>query len=158
MINRTGFKQPYDVALLTYSVLKRLGCGDVDSFGQRLRSQKVQYFAQLFRVSPPYPFNLYLRGPYSPDLAHDLFLIKNKKIKVSTIRFIPKELEERFNELKGFIDKHSTIRDLEVIATLHWLIRVAKLSESVSLGKLKELKRPPDKELDYAAKIVKTLP
>ncbi|MFH1392437.1 MAG: hypothetical protein ABIG90_02020 [bacterium] len=75
------FKKQYDDTLLAYSVLKRLGAGNVNIFKERLKSQKIQYFAQLFEVSPVYVFNLYLRGPYSPDLAYDLYEIKKEKFK-----------------------------------------------------------------------------
>jgi len=150
------FTKPYDVVLFVCGVLKKLRSGDIDSFEQRLRSQKIQYFAQLFGASPHYSFNLYIRGPYSPDLAHDLFQIKNKNIKVEQIEFIPKELKSRFLNLKQFIDGKSD-RQLEIVATLHWLISIARLSELEAKKKLIDLKGVSADELKYAFKCVKEL-
>ena len=150
------FTQPYDVAVLAYSVLKRLGSGSVDYFSERLKCQKYHYFAQLFGVSPVYSFNLYIRGPYSPDLAHDLFEIKNQKIEANTEKFVPEELENRFNALENFI-KDKDIRKLELSATLHWLMNIAKLSEPDAKERLKQIKSASAEEVEYAVESVKNL-
>lgn len=153
------FRQPQDVALLTYSVLKRLNCGGVDTFEQRLKSQKVQYFAQLFGVSPHYQFGLYVRGPYSSDLAHDLFTIKNKGVKAENGKFVPEELENRFTKLRTFIGGMArTNRQLEVVATFHWLRKIAGLSEEQAKERLKELKEVTGDEIRHALKALSTLP
>ena len=150
------FKNPYDAVLLTYNVLKRLNSGNVNTFEQRLRSQKIQYFAQLFGASPFYIFNLYLRGPYSPILAHDLFQINSKDIQIRTSKFIREELERRFLVLKKFING-KTNRQLEIIATLHWLIKKARFSNSEACKKLKELKMASLTEIKYAFNAIKNL-
>lgn len=151
------FKTSSDAALFMHSVLKRLGSGDVDNFTQRLESQKMQYFAQLFGVSPKYPYNLYARGPYSPDLAHDLFVIKDKKIKVKTEKFVSDELEDRFMALQEFI-KGKSIRILEVAATLHWLVKEVKLSKSEAEKRLIFLKNTTENETSNAFNILNALP
>ena len=150
------FTKPYDTAIFAYAVLKRLGCGKVDTFEQRLKSQKVQYFAQLFRVSPSYSFGLYLRGPYSSNLAHDLFIIREKSINVDVSKFIPEELEGRFIKLKKFISNKGT-RELEIASTLHLLTKVAKINQVKARKKLKEWKEATDKEIKEAFNIVKDL-
>lgn len=133
------FRKPYDATLLACSVLKRLGAGNVNVFENRLKSQKIQYFAQLFGISPIYSFNLYLRGPYSPDLAHDLYEIKKRSIKPSTEKFVPDILENRFCVLEKLIKEKTTI-ELELFATLHWLMKMVKFSKRESVLRLKELK------------------
>ncbi len=140
------FTKSIDSVLLNFCVLKRLGCGKVDTFQQRLKSQKVHYFAQLFGVSFFYNYNLYLRGPYSPNLANDLYLIKNKKIKATDEEFIPEELEDKFKILKKFI-KDKSIRDLELLSTLHWLFNVAKMQKKEAKEKLIELKNATQEEV-----------
>lgn len=150
------FKNSYDGALLSYSVLKRLKSGNVDSFAERLRSQKIHYFAQLFGVVSRYPYNLYMRGPYSPDLAYDLYQIKNNHIKVDIIKFVPEELEKKFEGLREFI-KEKRNRQLEVIATFHWLMKEAKLSKADAEKKLIELKSTSKEETDYAFDSLKKL-
>lgn len=139
----------YDNLLYLYSVLKRLGCGDVNTFEQRLESQKVQYLAQLFGVSIRYNYNLYIRGPYSPNLSRDLYQIKEAKMKPMIDKFIPNELEKRFNDLKNFI-KDMDARKLEIVVTLHWLIKVADLSKAQAIDRLKEWKQVNDGELKYS--------
>ena len=133
------FQKSYDRALFAHYILRRLQAGKVDSFDDRLKSQKVQYFAQLFRVSPYYQFNLYIYGPYSPTLADDLFQIKREGTEMKLNKFIPKELEERFQCLSGFIKK-KTIRQLELIATLHWLLKTADMQKDSVRKRLVEWK------------------
>lgn len=150
------FTKPYDTAIFAYTILKRLGCGKVDTFEQRLKSQKVQYFAQLFGVSPVYPFGLYLRGPYSSDLAHDLFAIRDNHIDVDTSKFIPEELEEKFVKLNKFVGSMDT-RKLEITSTLHLLTEVAKVNPVKAQEKLKEWKGATKKELREAFDTIKDL-
>ena len=147
-------KNKLDLLAYTHSVLKRLGCGDVDTFEKRLRSQKIQYFAQLFGVSFRYRYNLYLHGPYSTDLARDLYQIKTLKIKADTEKFIPNKLEDRFIDLKKFI-KDKTTRRLELAATLHWFLKVVELSQEDSRQKLVEIKKATTEELVMAFSDIK---
>lgn len=141
-------KNEYDKLLYLLSILKRLDCGDVDSFQQRFKSQKTQYFAQLFGVSFRYPFNLYIKGPYSPELARDLYLIKKEGFRAVISRFIPEELERRMAFLKKYIGDMND-RQMEIVATYHWLVKVAGLPAVNAKDKLKELKRVSDSETDY---------
>ena len=54
--------------------LKELGVdGDVSGFDARLILQKTIYLIEEAGIRLSYPFNWYLRGPYSPALARDLF-------------------------------------------------------------------------------------
>lgn len=131
-----------------YSILRRLNCGDVNTYEQRIKSQKTQYFAQLFGVSLRYKYNLYLRGPYSPGLANDLYKIKELKIEPILNKFIPEELEERFENVKKYI-KGMENRQLEITATFHWLVKVAEMPIEKAKNKLKELKSVTEKELIY---------
>lgn len=157
MTEKEFFRIPYDAALLAYSVLRRLGSGNIKTFEGRLKSQKAQYFAQLFGVSPAYRFNLYVRGPYSPDLAHDLFQIEENSIRAQEEKFTPEELEGRFQKLQGFISDKST-RQLELIATLHWLRRVAQLPVREATEKLAKLKSADEGEVSFSLNSVELLP
>jgi len=154
-----NFKNPYDKALFAYYILRRLNAGSVESFGDCLKSQKVQYFAQLFKVSPYYFFNLYLYGPYSPDLANDLFEIRKKDNDIKNIKvdkLIPIELEKRFQQLKGFVENKNK-KELEIVATLHWLLKIAGLSNEDAKRKFIELKNVNDKEIKFSFNEVKNL-
>lgn len=150
------YSKDFDAILLVYSVLKRLGSGGVGTFTQRLISQKVQYLAQVFGVSPQYRFNLYLRGPYSSFLANDLFKLKEEKIQVKKESFVPQELEEKFQEAKKFVES-KTARQLELTTTLHWLKIEAHLSNNRALAKLKEIKSPNEEEVKETISFVEKL-
>ena|SRR3989344_8758544 len=150
------YRKDIDSVLLMYSVLKRLGSGEVETFPQRLRSQKTQYLAQAFGISPAYDFNLYFRGPYSPSLAHDLFKLRVDKIKPTNEKFTPDELESRFEKAASFL-KEKSIRELELITTLHWLRTVAKLPEESASKKLRVIKDSNPEETIKAESYVKEL-
>ena len=158
MDKNTIFKKKYDEVLLMWSVLARSNCGKVDTFVQRLKSQKIQYLAQLFGVSPVYVFNLYLRGPYSPDLAHDLYQLKERNITPVKAKFVPEELESRFAELEKFLKDKYDIRQLEIITSLHWLLKVLKMPKQPAQGKLEQWKAVTQSEFDTALLAVKLIP
>lgn len=148
--------KPYDAAFFVLEVLKRLGSGEVNTFNDRFLSQKKQYFAQVFGVSPFYQFNLYLRGPYSPSLRQDLFALQNIEPEQFKKKFVSDELEKRFKQLKDFLsDKES--RQLEIIATLHWFLKVAKLPISSAKNKLEQLKEATDIEFRQAVRSIQII-
>ncbi len=150
------YSKDLDAVLLTSSVLKRLGGGEVDTFEQRLISQKVQYLAQVFGISPIYGFNLYIRGPYSPSLAHDLFALKDDKIQAKPEPFTPQALEEKFVKVKKFIKKQDT-RQLELTATLHWLKTTANFPDNEATAKLKDIKDANEEEVAKTLQLVNEL-
>ena len=157
MTKKPLFSNSYDAALFTCAVLRRFNAGNINSFEQRFISQKIQYFAQLFRISPPYSFNLYIRGPYSPDLTNDLFQIKEHEIRVPKIdKFTPQELEGRFLRLKKFVGGKSN-RELELIATLDWLVRIAKMSQGMVKEKLNKIKGASPTEINFTIKWTQNL-
>lgn len=53
---------------------------NVDSeFENRLKLQKYVYLADRFGLNSGYVFNLYIYGPYSPDLAADYYALAENK-------------------------------------------------------------------------------
>jgi hypothetical protein len=70
------------------SVLSKMGIGEVNSFETRLYNQKaVLILGKLGIQGLNYTYNWYVHGPYSPDLAKDLYesqsilqLIKRREI------------------------------------------------------------------------------
>ncbi len=150
------FTKDKDAVLLMHSVLRRLGSGDIDTFEQRIKSQKTHYFAQLFGVSPSYRFNLYLRGPYSSALADDLYQIKRNSLEAKKELFTPDELEDRFKKLKNFLAGKNN-RQMEIVATLHWLLRVAKLEPKSAKEKVIERKKTSTDETKFSFEAMKSL-
>ncbi|MBU3942695.1 hypothetical protein KKA24_01785 [Patescibacteria group bacterium] len=157
MIRNNSFTKPYNTAIFAYSVLKRLNSGNVNNFSQRFLSQKYQYFAQVFGVSPHYIFNLYLNGPYSPSLTQDLFKMHEDGVKVNAGKFIADDLEKQFVQLEKFLDGKK-LRELELVATLHWLFKVVGLPMEKAEKRLADLKDATSSEFKYAMNSIKKLP
>jgi len=155
-MSKKDFVKPYDEVFFVYSVLKRLNSGNMDSFNGRFKSQKVQYLAQVFGIVPFYPYNLYIHGPYAPTLANDLYLISAKDITPNKEKFLPEELEIKFDKLKKIIEDLDN-RKLELVATLHWLIFKANYPIAQSIERLKELKSASADELSVSKKLLKQL-
>lgn len=151
------FKKNFDEVLLVASILKRLNAGNLTSLNERIKTQKMQYLAQIFNVTPIYPFNLYIHGPYSPELASDLFYLKNRNAHIKTQKFASDELENTFFELSKFVNNKTT-RELELIATFHWLQKKACLSLKEIEAKLKYLKGATHDEIERTDKFVSDLP
>ena len=143
-------------SLYTVSVLKKLGVGKRGTFEDRLISQKVQYISQLFSLTPYYSFNLYLRGPYCPDLTRILYEIEPKNI-IKDLKFSSPDMEERFEKVKSFI-KNKDSRKLELVATFHLLRFLLGMRENSAITRLKELKDANDREVEYVVSEVSKLP
>lgn len=150
------FHKSLDEILLVQSVLKRLGSGKVDSFSERLRTQKTHYLAQACGIVPAYPYNLYLRGPYSPALADDLISISKENNDADKTKFIPDELNQRFQTLKGAI-KGKTARDLEVAITLHWFLKEVGLKKDSAISNTVKYKEATNEEIENSFSLIKTL-
>ncbi|MFA6601433.1 MAG: hypothetical protein WCT02_01025 [Candidatus Paceibacterota bacterium] len=155
--NTPKYTQDVDSALLAFSVLRKLGAGNVKTFEERLRSQKIQYLAQVFSVSPAYNFSLYIHGPYSPGLANDLFMIEEQKLKPDLSDFIPDILNERFGRLSAFI-KAKDNRWLELVSTVHLFVKRLGYSEAKSAKELRNWKKASEKEVEESFIALKQIP
>ena len=98
-----------------------------------------------------------LRGPYSPQLASDLFSSKEFEVAVNLDKFVPQELEDRFLELKNLV-KGKTLRQLELLATYHWLRRLAKWGSTQADKSLVELKDATSDEVEEVKILIKQIP
>jgi len=146
-----------DSAVLAFSVLKSLGAGDVTTFSQRLKSQKMQYLAQVFGVSPAYDFSLYIHGPYSPTFAKDLFTLHTDKQVPGSVEFVPDELKERYKLLSTFVtDK--TNRQLELITTAHLFKKGLSYPEKTIIERLQEWKKASSVEITECLKELNQIP
>jgi Uncharacterized conserved protein len=86
-----------------------------DNFISRLRLQKYVYLARFFGFDLGYVYNLYLRGPYSPDLAEDYYRLKERSkwedLLIPIINF------DKFAKLVRGKDH----RWLEIATTIHFV-------------------------------------
>ncbi|MFA5247560.1 MAG: hypothetical protein WC408_06770 [Candidatus Micrarchaeia archaeon] len=131
-------------ALLTAGVLKRLGKASLDTLCQRISCQKAAYFAKRLGIIPDYQYNLYIHGPYSPDLADDLYALRKDIQHLSPVTFANEKLEEKFLRLEHWIAGLST-RQLELLATYDWLDRSGQHAKEM----LKSLKHASEDEVRW---------
>ena len=121
--------------------MKRIGRFNVNSWNDRVAVQKLVYLIQYgLKDDLRYPFNLYVHGPYSSQLADDLYKLGDTE-KATITRYKSKEMDEKFErfvELLGNNKKNANW--LELVATMVYLHRTQKVNESQVLEKVKKLK------------------
>ena len=64
----------YEQGLRLMSVLSEIGGGKMDTFADRMFNQKAVFILSRLGIQGlDYPFNWYVRGPYSPELTFQLY-------------------------------------------------------------------------------------
>lgn len=98
---------------------------NVNNFYSRLRLQKYVYLAKFFGFEHEYFYNLYLRGPYSSQLADDYYKLTDidKWKELPEVGFNP----ERFIELVRGKDHNW----LEIATTILFLWKMYKVPDRV---------------------------
>ena len=143
-----NLSKPLEDGVFTVAVLKKAVCANISTIEDRIVCQKVIYFANCLGISPKYDFNLYIHGPYSPDLANDLFTLSGFFDKISPVEFMSRESEENFKKLNRVLLKlDKKPRDLELASTLTFFKNLAGDLE-VAMGKTIEIKEASRKELN----------
>lgn len=96
-------------------LLKKFNIKRPDTLDDRVKIQKIVYFAKNFGIEFNYNFNIYFRGPYSPELAKDYYnLADDEWESVKEPLNISSEQERKINFIK---DK--SVRWLEIASTIH---------------------------------------
>lgn len=111
----------------------------VDNFQDKLVIQKTVCLLKLMGTDLGYPFSLYVRGPYSPELTTDLYA--NKEM-VNTLRteYVPSEKEkQQLHTLFEFSDNLDPTL-LEIMATYAFFVTDLNNNEKEALTNLKKLK------------------
>jgi len=113
----------------------------VEKFEDRLKLQKIVYIARYFDINMGYPFDLYLRGPYSRELADDYYFIdrelNGKLPEISKGLMLKIGGDERVLKFTELLRKYDDLSMLELISTL--LIYMEKRS-------MNPLKLTPEEE------------
>ena len=95
-----------------------------NDFDRRLIIQKTIYLLQAFGLNIGYRYSWYLRGPYSPELAHTAYAVAEKFDTKLAVQVDGQE-NERFREFLRFIDnKKNDHYCLEAIASIHFLAKL----------------------------------
>lgn len=89
---------------------------NINSFDHRIKLQKCVYIAKILGWDcPHYSYNIYMRGPYSPDLTSDYYAIANQYLGLDNyVSHLPKFDADRFAQTVGGKD----IGWLEIATTL----------------------------------------
>jgi uncharacterized protein YwgA len=108
------------------SSLKELGVEpSIETFQERKRNQKLAYLLQqVGAVKLGYDFSWYIRGPYSPQLTHDLYAQREFSKTV-----VPLSDDEKIGvvNLKKFLRDYVESPDaLELLISLHFLRALGK--------------------------------
>jgi len=120
-------------------VMARLGVveGVESSFRARLRVQKAVYLLQALGFPTGYRFSMYIRGPYSPELANDYMELAREGLVHEYAKYAEVD-KERWGPI---VDKLAVedVLVLEVAATLYDLL-AAGWSLEEAKERLMELK------------------
>ncbi len=113
----------------------------IDNFEKRIIIQKLIYLLKLKGVETEYKYSLYVRGPYSTTLAHELYDNKKNVEKLETTTHLNSEEKEKIKEVKQIFDSLA-VSLLEVAATYAYFAYDAqpKLDPSAATKKVKEMK------------------
>jgi len=114
------------------SIFEKIGASlNINTFENRLRVQKIVYMLQLhpeFRGKLNYDFNMFIRGPYSPELARVYYNLPEDNLLVDI-----KVSEDAIAYAKEIILENNA--SLELAATL---IEVKKINKDISEKELIE--------------------
>lgn len=115
----------------------------MDSFDNRLKLQKIVFLMRSAGIDIGYSYSLYLRGPYSPGLTRDAFIIQDWDV-IQEIRFSSPEHETNFVGFLRKIEPHKNdSRWLEVASTLLLIKELrGNDSEDLLVKEVAELKKP----------------
>lgn len=133
--NRVGGVKLNSGHILLKLVLDEIGFRDlkIDTFAARKVLQKKNYLLQLIGIDLGYRYNWYLKGPYCPALAGDVFSLR-EEIKDGDDEFknyeLNSETKEKFDTLKKLevLPKDAQTSEdewLELVASLHYLKHIA---------------------------------
>ncbi|MBU2099885.1 hypothetical protein KKG83_07335 [Candidatus Micrarchaeota archaeon] len=112
---------------------------NVDDFQNRLVIQKAIYLLKLKGIDPGFAYNLYVRGPYSPDLTKEVYGHKSTVEKLETSSRLDNSESKKVEEFKDiFSELKPSI--LEVAATYSYFAFEQKQDPITALQNVKRMK------------------
>jgi len=134
--------------IATVLVLQELGIEPkLDLFRDRLVVQKAIYLAQAAGCDLGYYYGWYLRGPYCSPLARDMFATVEDLLGFEeAVRGFELDADSRecLTQVKELIapptDPHAFARRLELLASVHFLIKREQVPESTPSAVAQRLK------------------
>jgi hypothetical protein len=123
-------------------ILDHLETADISTVEQRMEVQKAIYLVQSTGMPLGYSYGWYLKGPYSPTLTRDYYSLgdeggmQNATLKASAIGKLD-NLKELINQPIGGLGRPHR---LELLASLHYLIKNSRFSEDKARQRIRETK------------------
>ena len=123
----------------------------VDEFDERLVLQKAVYLLQEAGVHLGYRYRWHLRGPYSPDLASDVFFLAGlqNRLKDDLEKWqLDEESKQRISKLKEMLAGTAVsvvAKHLELLASVLFLIRTGQVmpNDPVQISSLLQANKKP---------------
>lgn len=113
-------------------------------FEDRLILQKLCYILKKTDNSVKYNFNWYIRGPYSPPLAHDAFEYKGP------VPTLTQDELKNVKPIKKLLSDNVSDSNLELLASILYLIKERKMSSYAELIHTMKLSKPCFTEEDIS--------
>ena len=110
----------------------------IAAFEDRLRLQKIVCLLELKGIRLGFDYGLYVRGPYSPDLAKEMFGRTSEFERLHTSVRLSSREETIVNELKQRFEMKSSL--LEIAATYGYLIKKEHNDPLIASRTVKRLK------------------
>lgn len=122
-------------------ILDHLETNSIATVDQRMEVQKAVYLAQNLGVDLGYSYGWYVKGPYSPALTRDYYNLTDEVPEGTILRPVA---IERLNVVRLLmdapIDGLTRPRKLELLASLHYLIKRSGMSEGAAKKHLATVK------------------
>lgn len=135
-------------------VLDHLGTNDISTMDHRMEVQKAVYLAQTAGVPLGYSYGWYVRGPYSPSLTRDYFDLTDDVPAGMTLKGTA---ATRLNQVRDLMnDRVANLGRpawLELVASIHYLIKQSGLSEQTARRKFSDYK--PHLSMHYTSGLAK---
>ncbi len=123
-------------------ILDDLGTNDISSTENRMEVQKAVYLVQASGISLGYTYGWYLKGPYSPSLTRDYYSLSEDTVPPETT--LKTAAREKIEQLRKLMDQGiGNLRRpqrLELIASLHYLLKNSSFSEAQATDRIRETK------------------
>ncbi len=121
-----------------FSVFKEAGIQpNLKSFENRIIMQKLICLLDLKGIKTGYEFNIYVRGPYSPELTKDIYENEKNFIKLSTF-VLSSEEKETIKKIKKTIGFE--VANLEIATTYAFLVKKENMRPSQAIAHIKKTK------------------
>lgn len=111
---------------------------NISQFDDRLMAQKIVCLLELKGLKLGYPYSIYVRGPYSPDLTIDLYQFTDEFQELKTDSRLNSHEKEAADNLNRIFGLKPVL--LEVGATYGYYVKREKCNPLEALKRVKQLK------------------